>query len=162
VRSAAVLACLGGRDATFAGGRCQSRLPDREILHGIGRGTSQLPIPPNTGRSADGDSARMSPVRTSRPDPRIHRVQMGRERIAEGIRRDVRVRGAARMGEEAGVVGLRDGLAVDAEPVGEPHRNQGAMQAVLEREPHAEVRRQAQRRDQLRASDLRAALRRFG
>jgi hypothetical protein len=104
----------------------------------------------------------MSPVSTSRPDPRIHRVKMGRERIAENLRRDVRVRGAARMGEEANVVGLRDGLAVDAEPVGEPHRNQGAMQAVLEREPHAGVRRQAQRRDQLRASDLRAALRRFG
>ena len=38
-----------------ASGVCQSRLADREILHGIGRGTSELPIPPNTGRSAEGD-----------------------------------------------------------------------------------------------------------
>src|SRR5215207_709000 len=38
-----------------------------------------------------------------------------RERIAEDLWRDVRVRGATRMGEEAGVVGLRSGLAVDAE-----------------------------------------------
>ena len=37
----------------------------------------------------------------------------------------------------------------------------GAVQAVLEREPHAEVRRQTQGRDQLRASDL-SALRRSG
>jgi hypothetical protein len=58
------------------------------------------------------------------------------------------------MREEAGVVSLRDVLAVDAEPLGEPHRDQSAVQAVLEREPHAEIRRQTQRRDQLRASDL--------
>jgi hypothetical protein len=37
--------------------RCQSGLPDREFLHGIGRRTSDLPVPPNTGRSADGDHA---------------------------------------------------------------------------------------------------------
>jgi hypothetical protein len=36
------------------------------------------------------------------------------------------------------------------------------MQTVLEREPHAKVGRQAQGRDELRASDLLAALRRFG
>jgi hypothetical protein len=55
VRFGAVLAGLGGREAMSAGGALSSRLPDREILHGIGRGTSELPIPPNTGRSADGD-----------------------------------------------------------------------------------------------------------
>ena len=54
MRPAAALAGVGGRDAMFAGGRCQSRLPDREILHGIRRGTTEPPIPPNTGRSADG------------------------------------------------------------------------------------------------------------
>ena len=74
----------------------------------------------------------------------------------------MRVRGAAGMGEQARVVRLPAGLAVDAEAVGEPHRDQRAAQAVLEREPHAEVRRQTQRRDELRASDPLAALRRSG
>jgi hypothetical protein len=74
----------------------------------------------------------------------------------------VRIRRAARMGEQARAVRLPAGLPVDAEAVGEPHRDQRAVQAVLKREPHAEVRRQTQRRDQLRASDLLAAPRRYG
>jgi hypothetical protein len=66
------------------------------------------------------------------------------------------------MGEQAGVVRLREGLSVDAELVGEPHGDQGAVQPVLEGEPHAEVRGQAQGGDQLGASDLLAALRDSG
>jgi hypothetical protein len=53
-----------------AGGRCQSRLPDREILHGIGRGTTKPPIPPNTGRSADGDPVGVRPRRRTVGVPR--------------------------------------------------------------------------------------------
>jgi methylmalonyl-CoA/ethylmalonyl-CoA epimerase len=52
-------------------------------------------------------------------------------------------------------------VPVDTELLRKAHRDQGRVQAVLERERHAEVRRQAQRRDQLRASNLRAALRRL-
>ena len=88
-------------------------------------------------------------------------MEVGRQRTAEHVRSDVRVGRAARMREQAGVVRLRQVLAVDAEAVGDPHRDQRAVQAVLERERHAEVGRQAQRRDQLRGPDLLAALRRF-
>jgi hypothetical protein len=83
------------------------------------------------------------------------------QRTAENLRGDVRVRGAPGMGEEAGVVSPGDILAVDAEPLGEPHGDKSAVQTVLEREPHAEVRRQTQGRDELRAADL-SALRRSG
>jgi hypothetical protein len=58
-------------------------------------------------------------------------------------------------------VSRRDALAVDAEVVGQPQRDQSAVQAVLEREPRAEVPRQTQGGDQLRASDL-STLRRCG
>ena len=105
-------------------------------------------------RLSGSGSARMSPVRTSRPDPYLTGWKWAESESPKISGGDVRVRGAARMGEEAGVVGLRHVLAVDAEAVGEPHRDQRAVQAVLEREPHAEVRRQAQGRDQLRASNL--------
>jgi hypothetical protein len=83
---------------------------------------------------------------------------MRRERIAEDLRGDVRIGRAPGVGEQAGVVGLRDALAIDAEAVGEAHGDQGAVQAVLQREPHPEVRRQAKGGDQLRAADLIAAL----
>jgi hypothetical protein len=66
------------------------------------------------------------------------------------------------MGEQARVERLPAGLPVDAEAVGEPHRDQRPAQAVLEREPHAEVRRKTQRRNEFRASDPLAALRRSG
>jgi hypothetical protein len=87
---------------------------------------------------------------------------MRRQRIAVDLRSDVRIRGAARVGQQARVVRLPANLAVDAETVGEPHRNQRAAQTVLERKTHAEVCRQTQRRDQLRAPDLLAARRPYG
>jgi hypothetical protein len=66
------------------------------------------------------------------------------------------------MGQQARVIRLPARLAIDAEAVGKPHRNQRAAQTVLERKPHAEVSRQAQGRDQLRAPDLLAARRPYG
>ena len=64
-------------------------------------------------------------------------------------------------GEQAGVVRLRRASSVNAQLVGKTHRDQRPMQAVLERKAHAEVRRQAERRDQLRRADP-FAVRRFG
>ena len=89
-------------------------------------------------------------------------VEMRRQRAAEDLRRDVRVGGAADVGQQGRVVGLRRRGAVDAEPVAEPHRDQRGLEPVLEREAHPEVGGQAQRCDQLRASHLLAALRRLG
>ena len=84
------------------------------------------------------------------------------QRPAEDLRGDVRIRRAAGMREQAGVVGLARRRAVDAEPLGEPGRDQRGVQAVLERKPHTEIGGKAQRGHELRAADLLAALRRFG
>ena len=48
---------------------------------------------------------------------------------------DVHVRGATGMREQRGVVGLDGGVAVDSERVGEPHRDHGGLQAVLNGKP---------------------------
>jgi hypothetical protein len=71
----------------------------------------------------------------------------------------VNVSRTAGVGEEAGVVRLVSALSVDAELVGKAHRDQRRVQAVLEREGHAEVRTQAEGRDQLGCTDSVAALR---
>jgi hypothetical protein len=84
-----------------------------------------------------------------------HGVEMSRQRIPEDLLGVTCASVVQReLEERGGVVGLRQGVAVDADVVGEPHRDQGAVQAVLEREPHAEVRGQTQSRDELRAPDL--------
>jgi hypothetical protein len=83
---------------------------------------------------------------------------MSGHRAAEHLRRDVRLGRAAGVREQARVVGLRGGLAIDAQPVGYPHRDQRRLQAVLEREAHAEVRRQAKRPNQLGGADSLAGL----
>jgi hypothetical protein len=80
------------------------------------------------------------------------------ERTAKDLRADMRIGGAARMGEQTGVIGLHRGRAVDAEPVTDQRR----VQPVLERKAHPEVGGQAQRRHQLRGSNLLADLRRLG
>ena len=85
-------------------------------------------------------------------------VEMGGERGPEELRGDVGVSGAARMGKQAGVIRLRRRRRVDPEPVSEPARDQRGVQPVLEREPHAEVGRQAQGPDHLRGADLLGAL----
>jgi hypothetical protein len=138
------------------GGEVRTRLPHHPRKPPRNLNRAHRPRALGVGKRADEPSQDFA----SRP---VHdRVEIRRERIAVDLRSDVRVRGAARMGEQARVVGLPAGLAVDAEAVGEAHRDQRAVQAVLEREPHAEVRRQTQRRSKLRASDPLAALRRSG
>ena len=66
---------------------------------------------------------------------------MGRERPAEDLCGDVGIGGAPRMGEQAGVKGLRRRDAVEPEAVSEPGRDQRAVKTELERKAHPEVRR---------------------
>ena len=54
-------------------------------------------------RAARGEA----PTRTSRPDPYMTGVKMSGQRVAEDLGGDVRIGGAARVGEQAGVVGMR-------------------------------------------------------
>ena len=82
---------------------------------------------------------------------------MGRHRVAEDLRGHVRVGGAARVREQAGVARLPPGLVVGAEALGEPHRDHRALQPMLEREPHPEVGGKAQRPDHLGRPDRLAA-----
>jgi len=77
----------------------------------------------------------MIPVRTWSPDPYMTGWKSVVERIAVDLRSDVRIRRAARMGQQARVVRLPARLPVDPEAVGKPHRDQRAVQAVLERDP---------------------------
>jgi hypothetical protein len=80
---------------------------------------------------------------------------MGRQRVivAESLGGDLRVGGAANVEQQARIVGLRGRLLVDAQPLAEPHRQQRALQAVLQRHPDPEVRRQRQRRHHLSGTD---------
>ena len=80
---------------------------------------------------------------------------MGRQRlvIAEDFGGDVRVRRASDVTQQARVVRLRGRLRVYAQALGEPHREQRALQTVLKRHTDAQVRRQRQRRDHLRGTD---------
>jgi hypothetical protein len=65
------------------------------------------------------------------------------------------------MGEQAGVIGLRRRRRVNPEAVGEPARDQRAVQPVLERKAHPEVGGQAERADHLRGTNS-LTLRCFG
>jgi hypothetical protein len=69
------------------------------------------------------------------PRPVHDRVETSRQGIAEDLSGDVRIGGAARVGKQAGVIGLRRRRGVDPEPVGESGRDQRAVQTVLERTP---------------------------
>jgi len=62
--------------------------------------------------------------------------------IAEDLGGDVGVRGAADVEEQAGVVRLRRGFGIHAKLLAKPHRNQCALQPMLERDADPEVRRQ--------------------
>ena len=68
---------------------------------------------------------------------------------AEDHRGVLGVRGAADVEEQARVVRVRRGLRVDAEALGEPHRDERALEPVLERQPDGEVRGERERRDHL-------------
>jgi hypothetical protein len=74
--------------------------------------------------------------------------------LAEELGADLGVGGTADVEEEAPVVGLSRGVGVDRQTLAQTHGEQGAVQAVLEREPHAEIRRQAEGRDHLGSTDL--------
>ena len=99
--------------------------------------------------------ARRIPAVISACDPNLvgHGVPGQRVVVAEQLGGHVRVGGAAHVEQQAGVVGLGRRLLVDAEPLGQPHRVQGALQAVLEGHVDAEVRRQRERRHHLGGAD---------
>ena len=69
------------------------------------------------------------PSRTSRPDPYMTGLKCVVSEPPKISGRDVRIGGAAGVREQAGVVGLRRRRAIDAEPVGEPHRDQRRLRA---------------------------------
>jgi hypothetical protein len=71
----------------------------------------------------------------------------------EDALRDIQVGRTPRVHQEGGVVGLGLGLAIDIEQIGEPHGHERAVKTVLEREPHAQVGRQARGGDDLGCSD---------
>ena len=68
---------------------------------------------------------------------------------AEDLSGEVRLRGAAAVGEQAGVVGLRRRLRADSQTLAQSHRDLRCVQTVLERKAHGEIRRQAQCRHDL-------------
>ena len=84
---------------------------------------------------------------TLRPEGR--RDEVLRHRAAEDLRRDVGIRRAAGVHQQARVVGLRGRRAVDPEAVRQPHRDQRAVQALLERKAHPQIGGQAKRRGHL-------------
>jgi hypothetical protein len=90
------------------------------------------------------------------PRPEPGRKCVGRQRvlIAEDLGGDVGICGAADVEQQARVVRLRRRLRIDAQSFAEPHRDQRAVQPVLEGNTDAEVSRQRQRRDQFRGADL--------
>ena len=73
--------------------------------------------------------------------------------IAEGLRGDVGVHGAADMKEQARIVSLGGHLRIDTQPLAQPHCGQSAVQTMLELHAKAQVGGQRQRRDQLRGTD---------
>ena len=91
--------------------------------------------------------------------PVHERVEVGRQRTAEDLRGDVDLGRAAGVREQAGVVGLGCCPSVDAEPVGEAHRDHRRLQPVLERKCHPQICRQAERGDQLGGADSLVAVR---
>ena len=74
-------------------------------------------------------------------------------RVAEDLRPQVDVGGAADLLEQARVVTLGSGLTVDVQPFGQAHGHERAAQPVLEIESDAEVSRERQRCDDLRRRD---------
>jgi hypothetical protein len=69
-------------------------------------------------------------------------VRQERALLGERVGDDVGVSRAADVEQQARVVRLHRGFLIDAEAVTEPHRDQGAVQAVFERQAKAEIRGQ--------------------
>jgi len=86
--------------------------------------------------------------------PVHQRVEVFGQGTTEHLGGQVRVRRAARVRQQAPVIRLHRGLTVDTEPICQPHRDHGRVQAVLEREPHAEVGGEAQGADDLSGAQL--------
>ena len=70
----------------------------------------------------------------------------------EDLVADVRRGRAAYVEQQAPVVRLGSCLGIGAKALTQPHRDQGAVQPVLEGYADGEIRRQRQRRDDLRSS----------
>jgi hypothetical protein len=62
---------------------------------------------------------------------------------------DVRVGRATGIGQQAAVTRLGRHLSVEAQPIDEAQRAQGALRAVLDQQPDHQIRRQAPRPDHL-------------
>ena len=127
-----------------------------------GQAAGELPGP-HDGRAAGRSHRADEPGRHLRPRPEPVRCGVRRECVvgAEEVRGDVGVGGAPDVEQLARVVGLACGLGVDTQAVGQPHGEQRAVQAVLQRYADAEVGRQGQRRDDLRGADTLAGRRRI-
>jgi len=74
-------------------------------------------------------------------------------RVAEDLRPQVDVGGAADLLQQARVVALGGSLRVNVQPFGQAHRDERAAQSVLEVESDAEIGRQRQRGDHFRRGD---------
>ena len=68
----------------------------------------------------------------------------GQGSLVEQVGDDLGVSGATDVEQQTRVVSLGRGVRVDAQTLGESHRDQGAVQTVLERKTGAEIRRQAE------------------
>ncbi len=124
----------------------------RELAGDLQRARRQCPV--LAGQRAQDAGHRL------RPRAEHHRGEVPQERaVVEEVGGDLGVGGAPDVEEQAAVVRLRRGRRVDPEPLAESDGDQGAVQAVLEREAHAEVGRQAERGDHLGRADLVAARR---
>ncbi|MGE5289379.1 MAG: hypothetical protein ACM3ML_19700 [Micromonosporaceae bacterium] len=86
--------------------------------------------------------------------PVQQRIQVFGQGTTEHLRGQMRIRRAARVRQQAPVIRLHRGLTVHTKPIRQPHRDHRRLQAVLEREPHAQIGGQAQGADDLSGAQL--------
>ena len=136
----------GGRQAEPVGqhrGHLARRLDVAPVGPDRARQLAGDPHCPRRAGPSGGTRARSVASAACRCDPNMAGTQvLQHPRLAEEVGRDVRVRGATDVEEQARVVGLPLGFGVGAEPLGQPHPHQRALEPVLEREPGGEVRGQ--------------------
>ena len=144
------------------------RQPDalREHLGHLAGGGQMRPQRPHRPRRAAGDlehAARRGDARRRQRTCDAGRVLRSRSEqhrqvvlghaAAEDLRGELRVGRATRVEEQARVVRLAPGLDIDAQAFAETHGEQRALQAVLERQPHPEIRCEAEAADDLGGPD---------